>query len=100
MRKKIIIIITIRKSPLFYFFFIFLTLILSSCSNNKVTTKSSNSANPSITTPIEDTTLTTKLNDDPYMNIIIELKIGNSIVDVYRFDNDSEKIKRNLLMMA
>ncbi len=90
--------INIRKTPLL-FLFIILILITSSCSNNKVTTLPDTPTTPSFTTcsstDSNPTTIEPK-EEAPYANKAIELKIGNTIVDVNWLDNDSVKALKEL----
>ena len=90
--------INIRKTSLL-FLFIILTLITSSCSNNKVTTQSdTQTTSPFTTSPSTDhnPTTTEPKEDDLYMSKTIELKIGNTVVDVNWLDNDSVKALKEL----
>jgi len=70
--------------------------VLSSCSNK--TNTATNTETPS-TINTEDNTLatdTTPKEDDEYMNKTLQLKIGNTIVDVYWMDHDSVKELKKL----
>lgn len=83
-----------------YVFIMGLLLISSlvACSSNKTTQPFNSTTEPSITTPSTDAnpTTTEPKEDDPYMNKTIELKIGNTIVDVNWLDNDSVKALKEL----
>ena len=67
-------------------------------SNSSNTTNNSSTQEPSPTIPSTDSnpTTTEPKEDDPYMNKTIELKIGNTIVDVYWLNNDSVKALKEL----
>ena len=52
---------------------------------------------PSTTIPSTDNTTSKPKEDDPYMNKTIELKIGNTKVDVNWLDNDSVKALKELV---
>lgn len=72
---------------------------LVSCGSNKTTQPSNSTTDPSTTIPSTnpDPTTTEPKEDDPYMNKTIELKIGNTIVDVNWLDNDSVKALKELV---
>lgn len=71
---------------------------LASCGSNKTTQPSNSTIEPSTTIPSTDSNPTTTAPKivDPYMNKTIELKIGNTIVDVNWLDNDSVKALKAL----
>ena len=72
---------------------------LSSCDHKSSTQPSNSTVEPSTTIPSTDpnpTTTTEPKEDDPYMNKTIELKIGNTTVDVNWLDNDSVKALKEL----
>lgn len=71
---------------------------LVSCSSGKTTQPSNSTNEHSTTIPSTDPNPTTTelKEDDPYMNKTIELKIGNTIVDVNWLDNNSVKALKEL----
>ena len=70
----------------------------ASCGSSKTTEPSNSTTEPSTTIPSTDPNpaTTEPKEDDPYMNKTIELKIGNTIVDVNWLDNDSVKTLKEL----
>ena len=72
---------------------------LVSCSSSKTTRPSNPTTDPSTTIPSTgpNPTITEQKEDDEYMNKTIELKIGNTIVDVNWLDNDSVKALKELV---
>ena len=71
---------------------------LSGCGKNDANSIESNNPTteePSITTPIEDTTQETSESDE-IMNKTLVLKIDNTEVDVFWLDNDSVKALKRL----
>ena len=76
-----------------------LMLLCSLCScGSKTTSNSTTNQTPSTTIPSTDTnpTTTEPKEDDPYMNKTIELKIGNTVVDVNWLDSESVKALKEL----
>ena len=71
---------------------------LASCGGDKTTETSNSTTEPSTTIPSTDSnpTTTETKEDDPYMNKTIEIKIGNTKVDVNWLDNDSVKALKEL----
>ena len=76
-------------------FSIILVCTLASCGNKTNNTTEPIVDEPTITTPTEDTTPTTTEEDDT-MNKTLELKIDNTVVDVFWADNDSAKALKEL----
>ena len=70
--------------------------VLSSCGNKTNTTTNTETPSTINTEDITPTTDTTPKEDDEYMNKTLQLKIGNTIVDVYWMDNDSVKELKKL----
>ena len=85
----------------------FVTIIVSfilicslfGCGKNTANSTESNTQEPSTAIPSTDSnpTTTEPKEDDPYMSKTIELKIGNTIVDVNWLDNDSVKSLKELV---
>ena len=71
---------------------------LCSCGSKNATSNSTTNQTPSTTIPSTDTNPTTAepKEDDPYMNKTIELKIGNTVVDVNWLDSESVKALKEL----
>lgn len=86
-----------KKTFVFIIGFVML-FSLASCGSSKTTEPSNSTTEPSMTIPSTDPnpTTTEPKEDDPYMNKTIELKIGNTIVDVNWLDNDSVKALKEL----
>ena len=71
---------------------------LASCGSSKKTEPSNSTTEPSTTIPSTDPnpTTTKPKEDNPFMNKTIELKIGNTKVEVNWLDNDSIKALKEL----
>ena len=79
--------------------FVIVLFALTSCSKSNNSPTQPSADDPSTTIPSTDPnpTNTEPKEDDPYMNKTIELKIGNTIVDVNWLDNDSVKALKELV---
>lgn len=69
---------------------------LASCGSNKTTQPPADEPSTTIPSTDPNPTTTEPKEDDQYMNKTIELKIGNTIVDVNWLDNDSVKALKEL----
>ena len=70
---------------------------LASCGSNKTTQPPADEPSTTIPSTDPNPTTTEPKENDPYMNKTIELKIGNTIVDVNWLDNDSVKALKELV---
>ena len=70
---------------------------LASCGSNKTTQPSADEPSTTIPSTDPNPTTTEPKEDDQYMNKTIELKIGDTLVDVNWLDNDSVKALKELV---
>lgn len=89
----------IMKKVILFLFTIILVFIVSSCSNDKSTQPSNSTTETSTIIPstYSNPTTTEPKEDGLYMNKTIELKMGNTKVDVYLLNNASINTLKELV---
>ena len=87
------------RKVLFSLIVFILMFSICSCGSKNATSNSTTNQTPSTTIPSTDTnpTTTEPKEDDAYMNKTIELKIGNTVVDVNWLDSESVKALKELV---